>query len=260
MDNMDTEHLNSCSDNHAGSVHSRNATSLKSFTDSNTPNKTLQEDDKNSLNSDEDPNSFSYKVGTIMSSKQMDTFILVLIIVYTVIVFANVAFEEEINEYKIYVNVIELIILSLFGIEIGLKIWSFGLPFLRDGWNIFDIIIVIICFILTCIDIAEPDLISSGFIRFSGILRLLRIVVMFRKVNEMRKMREKRKIRPMNKNLNFTSPAEQVIDIIEGLLCHNWIESDKEISSSLRWCISVISSNKLYEVEVNLGENSDGLN
>ena len=58
-----------------------------------------------------------------------------------------------------------------------------------------DIIIVLICFMLTIIDIVDPDLISSGFIKFSGILRLLRIVVMFRKVNEMRKMREKRKMK-----------------------------------------------------------------
>jgi hypothetical protein len=89
-----------------------------------------------------------------------------------------------------------------------LKIYAFGMKFLKDGWNIFDIIIVLICFALTLIEISDPGLISAGFIRFSGILRLLRIVVMFRKVNEMRKMREKRKVKSRVSNLNFTSPAE----------------------------------------------------
>jgi voltage-gated sodium channel len=79
-----------------------------------------------------------------MSSKQMDMFILILIIIYTILVFANVSFEEEIDEYHIYLNVVELIILSFFGTEICLKIYAFGVKFLKDGWNIFDIIIVII--------------------------------------------------------------------------------------------------------------------
>lgn len=161
-----------------------------------------------------------------MTSKSMDTFILALIIIYTLIVFAYISFEEEIEDAKLSINIVELVILTLFGIEIGLKIYAFGLNWLKDGWNIFDIFIVIICFMLTIIDIVEPDLIASGFIKFSGILRLLRIVVMFRKVNEMRKMREKRKMKNRVNSLSFTSPAEQVVDILEGLLCHTWISSD----------------------------------
>jgi hypothetical protein len=74
-----------------------------------------------------------------MSAKQTDLFILILIIIYTIIVFANVSFEDSIDDYKIYINIVELVILTLFGIEIGLKIYAFGCPWLKDGWNIFDI-------------------------------------------------------------------------------------------------------------------------
>jgi hypothetical protein len=49
-----------------------------------------------------------------MTAKSTDTFVLILIIIYTIIVFLNVSFEEEIDDYRIYVNIVELIILSLF--------------------------------------------------------------------------------------------------------------------------------------------------
>lgn len=57
----------------------------------------------------------------------MDSFILALIIIYTVIVFAYVSFEEEIEDYKLSINIVELVILTLFGFEIGFKIYAFGL-------------------------------------------------------------------------------------------------------------------------------------
>ena len=105
------------------------------------------------------------------------------ILIYTVIVFVNVSFEDSIEDYRIYILITELVILSIFAIEIILKLYAFRVVFIKDPWNVFDIFIVICCFILTIIEIEEPGLVDSGFFRVSGILRLLRIIVMFRKVN-----------------------------------------------------------------------------
>jgi hypothetical protein len=49
-----------------------------------------------------------------MSSKQTDLIVVILIIVYVVVVFTNVSFEAEIDEYKIYLLIVELVILTLF--------------------------------------------------------------------------------------------------------------------------------------------------
>ena len=161
-----------------------------------------------------------------MSSQKLDAIILAFILVYTVIVFINVSFEDNISDYKIYILIVELVILTIFGIEISLKICAFRMVFLKDPWNIFDIIIVILCYILTIIEIEEPGLVDSGFFRVSGILRLLRIIVMFRKVNHMRRIRQKRKVKNKIGTFTMTTPAENVIEILENLSMFEWIESD----------------------------------
>jgi hypothetical protein len=144
---------------------------------------------------EEEAKPFKDRVGEVMKSKVIDIAVLILILIYAVIVFMSISFEDTVEEVETEVLILELVILCFFLIELMLKIYAFRIPFLKDGWNIFDIIIVIICFIMTCIQLADRDLIEASAVRFTGILRLLRIVVMFRKVNEMRKINEKQKVK-----------------------------------------------------------------
>jgi hypothetical protein len=135
------------------------------------------------------------RVGEIMKSKLVDITVLILILIYAGIVFMSISFEDTVEEVETEILILELVILCFFLIELMLKIYAFRIPFLKDGWNVFDMIIVIICFVMTCIQLADRDLIEASAVRFTGILRLLRIVVMFRKVNEMRKINEKQKVK-----------------------------------------------------------------
>jgi hypothetical protein len=99
----------------------------------------IDEECSTKVSSPFDREPLSNKIGALMSSRAMETAVLVLIILYTSIVFTVVAFEEELSDYKIYISVVELFILTLFAVEIGLKVYAWKIEFLRDGWNIFDI-------------------------------------------------------------------------------------------------------------------------
>ena len=129
------------------------------------------------------------RIGKLMFSKRMETIILVLILLYACLVFVHLIFEDGYNDdLKLAMLWVEVFILIIFIIEISLKFFAFGIAFLKDWANIFDILIVVCCFILALIELAVPDLKDASFMRFRAILRLLRIVVMFRKMNEMRKI------------------------------------------------------------------------
>jgi voltage-gated sodium channel len=98
----------------------------------------------------------------------------------------SLSFQEELEDSLYELLIIEYIILILFVVEIALKTYAFQLKFLKDGWNIFDIIVVLVCFGLTTAELIDTDNVKSGIFKFTGFLRLLRIVVMFRKITEMR--------------------------------------------------------------------------
>ena len=124
-----------------------------------------------------------------MFSKRMETMILVLILLYACLVFVNLIFEENYdNNIHITLLRVEVFILIVFIIEISLKFFAFGMAFLKDCSNVFDIFIVVCCFILALLELAMPELQDTEVMQFRAILRLLRIVVMFRKMNEMRKI------------------------------------------------------------------------
>lgn len=48
----------------------------------------------------------------------------------------------------------------------------------------------------------------------------------------------------------MTTPAENVIEILENLTLFEWIESDKDVMKDLKWCINVIQARKLYDFEM----------
>ena len=52
----------------------------------------------------------------------------------------------------------------------------------------------------------------------------------------------------------MTSPAENVIEILENLSMFEWVDSDKDLMKDLKWCVNVIQSRKLYDFEVNTAD------
>lgn len=184
----------------------------------------------------------------VLNSKLTTTIILWLVLTYTVLIFFRIAYDDMIDaKERTIVISFELVFLSLFFIEVCLRITAFGITFLKNLWNLFDIIIVVLCIALAAIEIEDPTLIEHNVFRISPLLRLVRLIVMFRKVNQVGKLRAKRKKKVGI--LEVTSVADKVIEILKSIL-DSAIGSDEVISEELNWCIDMILHNRLNELNI----------
>ncbi|WP_062513040.1 ion transporter [Halobacillus sp. KGW1] len=101
----------------------------------------------------------------IVESKTFTNFILAVILFNAVLL--GLATDERI--YASYENILillDIVILAIFTIEILMKIVVYRLRFFRDGWNIFDFVIVFGTLVLY----------NSHFIAVLRILRVLRVL------------------------------------------------------------------------------------
>ncbi|MFA5930918.1 MAG: ion transporter [archaeon] len=91
---------------------------------------------------------FSTKLKTIVDSKPFNYFVLLIIILSAVLVGFTLNMSIEDPWYPI-LNFVELIILVFFCIELLIRIFAEEKPinFFKDPWNVFDFVIVLICFI-----------------------------------------------------------------------------------------------------------------
>lgn len=64
----------------------------------------------------------------------------------------------------------DALVLTIFTFELGLKIFAYRLDFFRVGWNIFDLVIVTICFI--------PQSAGLSILRGLRVLRLFRLITL----------------------------------------------------------------------------------
>lgn len=80
-------------------------------------------------------------------------------------------------------QIVELIILGLFFIEVSLKFIAFRSIYLCDKWNIFDIVVIIISIVFVVLEILLKDSNISDFFKIRGVFRLLRVFLVIRKVN-----------------------------------------------------------------------------
>jgi len=102
------------------------------------------------------------KIGVYVESKFVRGFIVAIILINSITLGMNTSPYFS-SQYGNILNVVDMFILYIFVTEISLKLVAFGFRFFRDGWNVFDFIIVGIALF--------PD---------SGIFSVLRILRIFR--------------------------------------------------------------------------------
>ena len=78
----------------------------------------------------------------------------------------------------------------MFVIEIFLHFLSFGLLYLKDYWNIFDLFIIIISVTFVLLDMFTDNTVLNGILKIRSVFRLLRIFILVRKLNALRVKRE----------------------------------------------------------------------
>jgi hypothetical protein len=120
---------------------------------------------------------------------------IILIILYTLLIFVYFSIDcTTLDESKV-TNIflyIEISILSIFSIEIILNIIALRSYYMRDPWNIFDIIIIALSIIFVLLDLFINSQALNGILKIRGIFRLLRIFILIRKLNTIRVKRDLR--------------------------------------------------------------------
>lgn len=103
----------------------------------------------------------------IIESSWFQSFVLVLILVNAVILGAETL--SPIREtFGAQLHMIDRLIISAFALEIALRLYAYGLDYFRNGWNVFDFLIVVVSFIAATSGLAA--------VRAFRVLRVLRVV------------------------------------------------------------------------------------
>ena len=135
-------------------------------------------------------------------------------------------------------------------LEIVIHIIGFHIHYLSDWLNIVDIVVIIISIIFVMLDLELPDDNSfRGFLKIRGIFRLLRIFILIRKLNAVRVRREMRMKKNVGLIFGIQTPVERVLEILNSM--RDMIEpSERKLIQDINYCIEMISTNKLYDVDI----------
>ena len=131
----------------------------------------------------------------MLKSKIYDVFMILLIISYTLFVLVQFGIDEQDWFLKVQntIYIIELVVLGIFVVEIIFHIYAFGLFYIKDCWNIVDIIVIAISIAFVILDLTvKSSSILKGILKIRGIFRLLRVFILIRKLNIVRMKRELR--------------------------------------------------------------------
>jgi len=115
----------------------------------------------------------------ITKNKTFIVFIFVLIL-FSAIIIGIETYSGIASEHKFILAFLDKLIISIFALEIGLKIISNGKrpwDFFSDPWNVFDFLIVAVC------------LIPSVDTHFFAVLRILRVLRIMRMITFLPKLR-----------------------------------------------------------------------
>ena len=125
----------------------------------------------------------------MLSSKSYDITLVLLIVLYTALVLVQFGTDGQdfYDKMQNSLFIAELIILGVFVFDILLHILAYGFLYLRDIWNIVDIVIIIVCLIFVFLDLfIDSNNSFRSLLKIRGIFRLLRIFILIRKLNAVR--------------------------------------------------------------------------
>jgi hypothetical protein len=160
------------------------------------------------------------KVAIMLGSKYYDATMIILIVLYTLLVLVQFGLDEQEFYRNEEPNIFkaELAILGLFIVEIVLHVFAYRLLYLKDYWNILDIMVIKICLVFVLLDLLLDKSVNiKGFFKIRGIFRLLRIFILTRKLNAVRIRRDLIKKRMATTSFSLKPPLERVLEMLSDL-------------------------------------------
>jgi hypothetical protein len=209
------------------------------------------------------------KLKEFIESRFFEYTILLLVVIYVLVVFVLIIIddpeykcEQALEPIKYAINIIDVTILIIFGIEIVLNVLVNGMGYLKDVLLSFDAVVVFVSLVLAIIDLSDSGVdgqsdcpqpgqegapvadggASQAWSNMRGALRLLRIVIVFRKIASAEKLIEKSR---HGEKLQITSPAERVLRLLNQLKDNRVLPY--AVRREIEYAIQKVSSNKLYE-------------
>ena len=110
------------------------------------------------------------KVGEWVESRPIQNFIIILIVINAITLGMETS-PVMVDRFGTILLIVDKLVLFVFVIEIGAKLYAYGGRFFRDAWNVFDFVIVAIALIPT----SGP----LSVLRVLRILRVLRLISVF---------------------------------------------------------------------------------
>jgi len=201
------------------------------------------------------------RVGYFMQLLYVELFFISLVVIYGGMVFVQMSLDVEVLEsMEKELDTLDLVLGSALLIEIILKLYAFGYVYLKNCWNAFDAVVVILSFVLTIIslvykedavenDAGVDDLSQSSILfrllRLRVVLRLFRVLVVFERI----KARSKA-VTHLRMKGSIESPMEHVIRILAELRCHPGLHP--RLKTDIEYCADIIKSNRLYDTGTDL--------
>ena len=105
--------------------------------------------------------------------------VIMLVILYALIIFADLAYtaarDNQAPEWDEAMRHCDIVLLSIFMVEICLRIFGFGLDYLRDCINVVDAVVVLVSWVITLL---PPSVVSLlAWFRLFRIMRLFRFAI-----------------------------------------------------------------------------------
>lgn len=140
-----------------------------------------------------------------------------LIIIYLVFDDGTVLSDSQMKIFYI----LEIVLLTFFILDISLYLISFRLLYIRDTWNIVDIVVITLSLVFVIVDIFSTSTSLKAFLKIRAIFRLLRIFLLVRKLQALRRISEtsslRRRVAPtltIAKGYDMNSPLDTVVQIM----------------------------------------------
>ena len=145
-----------------------------------------------------------------------------------------------------FFDILELSFLSLFAGEIIVRLYAYGPSYFMDVLNSVDAIIVMSLFVLQILVMTMFKSTGGGgnsfsFLRIVRLVRLVRLFVVMNKVQKAQRAYKKAKY------LKLGSPVERVMELLSEM--KGRLE-DAEDVSDITWIMHLISSDKLYTIDI----------
>ncbi|OWZ24815.1 PhosphoDiEsterase [Phytophthora megakarya] len=187
-------------------------------------------------------------VGEFMRLLSVELFFVMIVVFYGIFVTVQLTMADAtLALYKLYIDVTDITVGSILLLEILLKLFAYGLQYLRDVWALFDALVIVISFVLGVVAaMGTKSSILVKILRLRVIIRVLRVLVVFERVKQRSKSMN---LMHLSKGA-ITSPVEHVLRILNELRFHPAIRPS--LRDGLDFAIDAIKNNRLYDANEDL--------